>query len=109
MDHLFHILEPLAIIIGGFSVPVGFAIRWANKHVAQPLKEVPRLACDVADLKHTLTVNGNTSDPPTILDRLQNVEKLGAHLAKGQEKISQHLGQQDKDAEKVASALRHDS
>lgn len=126
MDHLFHILEPLAIIIGGFSVPVAFAVRWADKHVAQPLKEVPVLACDLADLKHTLTVNGNTSDPPTILDRLQNVEKLGADLVRGHREITLHLSQQDRDARdvaglavataqdvkhtaaEVASALRHD-
>jgi hypothetical protein len=51
------------------------AHRWMRTHVAEPLKQVPAISDRLEVVEHTLTVNGNIADPPTILDRLQNVER----------------------------------
>ena len=106
MEHLFHVLEPLAIIIGGLSVPIGFLIRWMNAHVVQQIKQIPELDKKVDILAYTLTVNGNKSNPPTILDRLQGVEKLGTELSAGQDKIKAHLSRQDADVAKLTEAVK---
>jgi Na+/glutamate symporter len=75
------------------------AHRWAKKNIAEPIKQVPILGEKVAALTHTLTVNGNKSDPPTVLDRIQNLET-------GQRSIKAHLNRQDTNAVTAAQELR---
>jgi hypothetical protein len=90
-------LFAMAIIGAGIG-----AHRWARNNIADPIKaigplqeKVETLATEVSGINYTLTVNGNRSDPPTILDRLQGVEQKTEKLAQGQEDIKRHLTRQD--------------
>jgi hypothetical protein len=98
-----------AIAALAFVALLAIAKRWVTKKIVVPIQQVPQavadvavLKDDVAALKHTLTVNGNTNDPPTVLDRLQNVELVTVDLRRGQKAIRSHLTEQDADAEDAA-------
>jgi hypothetical protein len=49
----------------------------------------------LGEVTYTLTVNGEVSDPPTVLDRIMRGERETRALARGLDEVKRHLTRQD--------------